>query len=880
MSTTRPASGLSPASPSASPVPKSVRATATRSASLRFGRFELQPDERLLRVDGEPVLLGARALDVLTVLAERAGHLVTKNDLLELVWPGLVVEEHNIATQVSGLRKLLGGELIATVPGRGYRFTAPVERSPGAAVVPFEPSQSGNGVHHPVATLRTNLPATLPPLIGRDAELSQLRTAATEHRLVTVVGAGGMGKTLLGQHLLRLVQGQFDHGVCLVDLASVAEALCVAPAVASALGLAAGRHDSLAGLCHAIAPLRVLLLIDNAEHLLAEVACVVAALHQATPDLRIVVTSQAPLHLSIEHLFRLGGLALPPPGASVEQAAGIGAVALFLERARGAARRFELNDTTLAPVLRLCTQLDGSALAIEMAAARLPLLGLDGLVAALDERLALLTNGPRDRPDRQQALRAMLDWTHALLSPPERQVFRRLAVFVGSASLPAVQQVATDDALDRWAVLEALGGLVDRSLVALIDTGGEPRYRLLESPRAYAAQQLRAAGELEHCRIRHAQVTTACFLRENAQIYTTESRSREARIEALRPDFGNGLAAFGLAVARNEETATLQLGWALLSVLPFTMHRELQSLLDPCEALIDGNAPAALRAEVCFAIWTCRGAQDPARAERVVQIGLAAARVAVAAGADAGLLYRCLGAVATNHAKAGRAAQADAAMSEAQALERSDWPLRLRMCLVDDQRRVAKYLGRLDESLALSRQYLQMRLDTGAGIVPALSGLADTELAAGQAEAAIRTGLALVAQLEGTREEQELAHARLNLCAAFLALDQVQPARRTAELGWRTAERFGMQAWWADYLALLAALQRRPQAAALLLGFADAAYERTHDDREPNEAAAATRVRLQLQEALGEATAGSLLAAGGLLPEAAVGTLAFESPAG
>ena len=174
--------------------------------------------------------------------------------------------------------------------------------------------------------------------------------------------------------------------------------------------------------------------------------------------------------------------------------------------------------------------------------------------------------------------------------------------------------------------------------------------------------------------------------------------------------------------------------------------------------------------------------------------------------------------MATIHAKAGNAAGADAAIEEAQALERPDWPLRLRMCHTDDQRRVAKYLGRMEASLTLSRQYLQMRQDAGAGTVPALSGLADTELAAGQAEAAVRTGLALVAQLEGTREEQELAHARLNLCAAFLSLDQLQPARRTAVLGWKMAERFGMQAWWADYLALLAALDGRPQAAALAAG--------------------------------------------------------------
>jgi len=852
--------------PANSPLPQ-----APASSGLRFGRFELQPHERRLLVDGEPVLLGGRALDVLTLLAERAGSLVTKNELLDRVWPGLVVEEHNIVTQVSGLRKVLGGDLIATIPGRGYRFTARVERASGA-----EPVSAPEPETTATVALRTNLPATLPPLIGRDTELHKLQAATANHRVVTLLGAGGTGKTLLAQHLLRQAQASFEHGVCLVDLAPLADPAAVVGAVATALGIAPGRRDALAGLCDAVAPLRLLLVLDNAEHLLAEVARVVDVIHRAAPEVRMVITSQAPLRMTAEQPFRLGGLALPPAGASLAQAAACGAVALFVDRARLAARRFELNDETLAPVSQLCRQLDGSALAIEMAAARLPLLGLAGLVSALDERLALLTNGLRDRPDRQLALRAMLDWTHALLSPAERKVFRRLAVFVGSARLAAAQAVTMDDDLDAWAVLDALAGLVDRSLVALVDTGGEPRYRLLESPRVYALQQLQAAGEVDRTRARHVQAAADHFVHEVGRLYSTESRTREARIEALRPDFGNGLAAFDLAVKAGDTLVTLRLGWALISVLPFSMHRELQSLMDPCEALLESDAPPALRAEVCFAIWTCRGSQDPARAERVVPIGLAAARAAVATGAEAGLLYRCLGAMATIHAKAGNADGADAAISEAGALERPDWPLRLRMCHTDDQRRVAKYLGRMEASLTLSRQYLQMRQDAGAGTVPALSGLADTELAAGQAEAAVRTGLALVAQLEGTREEQELAHARLNLCAAYLSLDQLQPARRTAALGWKTAQRFGMQAWWTDYLALLAALDGRHQAAALLLGYADAAYERTQDHRESNEAAAADRVRQRLGASQRAEDTAALLAAGALLPEAAVSALALE----
>ncbi|HEU5293761.1 MAG TPA: winged helix-turn-helix domain-containing protein, partial [Burkholderiaceae bacterium] len=326
---------------SAAPSVQLVASNPASLGSMRFDRFELQPRERQLLVSGKPAALSARAFDVLVALAERAGHLVTKNDLMDIVWHGRVVEEGNLHVHISSLRKMLGVDVIATVPGRGYRFIARVE-----AV------QEGNG-RQPVAAevetatvsevpkLRTNLPAALAPLISRDDDLALLRRLIDEHRLVTVVGAGGIGKTLLAQHLLAGRVGHYAHGVCWVELASVTDPAAVPGTIAAALGVrTAGDDEPLGALGKALAPLEILLALDNAEHLLGGVAALVQALLDAAPGLRIVATSQASLKVRGEHLYRLGPLAVPERTETGAQALTHGAVALFVERAQAVDPRF------------------------------------------------------------------------------------------------------------------------------------------------------------------------------------------------------------------------------------------------------------------------------------------------------------------------------------------------------------------------------------------------------------------------------------------------------------------------------------------------------------------------------------------------------------
>jgi predicted ATPase/class 3 adenylate cyclase/DNA-binding winged helix-turn-helix (wHTH) protein len=479
--------------------------------NLRFGSIDIRPAQRQLWVEGREVLIGGRAFDVLLHLVEHRHQVVPKNQLLEHVWQRMEVNDSNLQTQISALRKLLGNTAIATFPGRGYRFT-------------LEDSDEPSGAFKPVTTAESNAPISptapapvgkaLPPaptgMLGRDDDLAALERLLQQHRLVTVVGAGGIGKTTLALAGAHGAQADATDGTAWVELAPLADPALLVSVVARELGIPVPGSNPQAALVKTLAERHMLLVLDNAEHLLEAVAALVQALLEGAPGVRVLVTSQAALNIGGERLFRLGALAAPDPGASVEEALSYGAVALFVDRAQAADRHFELTPENLPAVVDLCVHLDGVALAIKLAAARLPLFGLKGLQAKLSERFRLLGQGPRSAPSRQQTLRAALDWSHALLSPAERTVFRRLGVFLSGFELDLAAKTACDEALDEWAVIEALGALVDRSLV-MLDTKFDGRYRLLESAREYALAKLDESGERGSTNERAARVLRQHF---------------------------------------------------------------------------------------------------------------------------------------------------------------------------------------------------------------------------------------------------------------------------------------------------------------------------------------------------------------------------------
>lgn len=551
-------------------------------APVRFDRFELQPQERRLLADGQPVPLGARAFDLLCLLASRPGSLLTKAELLDAVWAGLVVEEANLTVQISALRKVLGSDCIATVPGRGYRFTA----APVPAAAP-PPATSPAHPPEPPAGAPTAAQAVGPALYGRTADRRRLLQALAAPGCVTLCGLAGVGKTALAQS----VAAGWPTGAVWVDLAALPGGDQLPSALARALGLPTPEPGDAAGLLAALAGR--LLVLDNAEHLVEAVAAQVAALLAAAPAGALLVTSQLPLQLPQERVLRLEPLACPGGPGAAEARDADGALDLFLARARAADHRFAPGPDALPLLHDICRRLDGLPLALELAAARVPALGLQGLQRALEGRFAVLTRGSRSAAERHRTLQAALDWSHGLLQPAEQRLFRTLAVFSGGFTLDGVIAVAGGDGAERWAVVDTLASLVERSLVAA-DGADAPRYRLLETPRAYAADRLAASGEEPAVRRRHAEALLEQYLR----VGPGRSVTAAERAAALR-EHDDVRDAIGWAQRHAPEVA-VPLATAVSRLALFTSWRvESVGWLEACAACIDDPAVDA----VARALW-------------------------------------------------------------------------------------------------------------------------------------------------------------------------------------------------------------------------------------------------------------------------------------
>jgi predicted ATPase/DNA-binding winged helix-turn-helix (wHTH) protein len=468
--------------------------TQVQATPQQFGRIEIRSAERQVRFDGRPVRLGARAFDVLLALIDRRDRAVSKNELLEIVWPGRVVEDNNLQVHVWALRKVLGPAVIATVPGQGYRFVAPA-LAPGDVLLERRCAVGAESGALPPA----------PTLFGRDDALASLHSLVSTHRAVSLVGACGVGKSVLAHALAQTIKGEFAGGVGLVDLASVNSGEQLALVVSSGIAFTSAAQTT-ATLTEQLLHGRRLIVLDNCEQVLPAVSEFAAALLRASPQLHLLMTGHEALRLPDEHVYRLGPLALPPPAAALtpEQARAAGAVQLFEQRVRAVDRSFELNSDNMDAVLDICRRLDGVALALELAAVRVPMLGLDGLRTRLEESMWTLAGSALNARARQRTVQAALAWSYGLLSPRQQAVLRRLSVAVGNFSIAAAQHLASDAALDEWQVLDELTPLAEKSLLVTERAqGGALGYRLLQPVRQFAMNELAACGEFETTRDRH-----------------------------------------------------------------------------------------------------------------------------------------------------------------------------------------------------------------------------------------------------------------------------------------------------------------------------------------------------------------------------------------
>jgi predicted ATPase/DNA-binding winged helix-turn-helix (wHTH) protein len=529
-------------------------------ASFAFGSFRLLTARHELLAQGVPVAIGQRALDVLLALVRRHGELVSKDELMSEVWPGVVVEENNLAVHISALRKILGQtaegkSYLQTVAGRGYRFVAPVmheeasrlatstlpELAPDSAYH-LAPAASDHGTPH-------NLPQLLTSLIGRSDELDALKARLKSHRLVTLTGAGGVGKTRLaietGLQVLSSDQAMpsYPDGVWLIELAPIKDLVCAVVSEVLGVGHAAGA--TVHGLAAAIKTKQLLLILDNCEHVIAESARLAEALIRTCPQVSILATSREPLAIAGESVFRVPSLPVPEAseGLTAQAARRFGAIEMFVERAAALGEGFALTDENAVVVAAICRRIDGIPLAIELAAPRLRVLSERQLASGLDERFGLLTGGSRTAVPRHQTLQALIAWSYELLSGAEQQMLRRFSVFAGSTALSSIVAVAAGADIAAPQVLDLVTSLVEKSLIMADRQQDETRYRLPESTRYFAQDRLAAAHEQERRRV-HARHFVERFAQATLAWETSASEPWLARFGA---DVDNLRAALGWA---------------------------------------------------------------------------------------------------------------------------------------------------------------------------------------------------------------------------------------------------------------------------------------------------------------------------------------------
>jgi predicted ATPase/DNA-binding winged helix-turn-helix (wHTH) protein len=514
--------------------------TSEKPAIIEFGHFRIVPHRRELLADGQPVHLGGRTFDVLMALIEGQGAVVSKGALMERVWPNRIVEESSLHVQISVLRNAFGADrkLIRTISGRGYQFTGEIRT---IAASPDIQAVAGTAVPVPAPPRPpTNLPEPVSELIGREVELEAVLGLTAAHRLVTLTGAGGIGKTSLGLEVARRLLSEFADGVWAIELAPLSDPDLVPAAVATALGLdLADEVASPERVANALAAKQLLLVLDNCEHLVGAAASMAEALLRANLAARVMATSREPLRAEGEYLYRVPSLAVPTEGSQdVEDPLQYGAVRLFVARARAAEPQFSPDGQVAATIAAICRRLDGIPLALELAAARTNALGVEELATRLDDCFQLLTGGRRTALPRHQTLRATLDWSHQLLPELERVVLRRLAIFAGGFTLQAATTVAATDEIGGLDIVDCAANLVAKSLVTADLGGATEWYRLLETTRAYALEKLTQSGEFEQLARRHAEYCRDLFERAEAELQTCSAAEWLAaygrRIDNLR----------------------------------------------------------------------------------------------------------------------------------------------------------------------------------------------------------------------------------------------------------------------------------------------------------------------------------------------------------
>jgi predicted ATPase/DNA-binding winged helix-turn-helix (wHTH) protein len=802
---------------------------------LRFQGFEIHTARRQVHVHGEPVPLGARAFDLMMLLVEQRERVLTKAEIFTSIWPGQVVEDNNLTVQISALRKLLGSEAIATVTGRGYRFVA----QPA-------PAPAQEGVIH-TTHAAGNLPLSALAVYGRERELAELLRAHETLPCVTLCGLAGVGKTTLALWAARQMAAArpYAHGVWQVELANVLDPDRLVQAVCEVIGLELNPRD--VPLTQCLAQLRhreLLLVLDNCEHLADGVATFVDALLKAAGHVHVLATSQEPLRLPGERIIRLNPLEVPPtPDAG--DATEYGAVKMLLERVRAAmGGSFEPGAQELVDMVEICRQLDGVPLALEFAAARVPVLGLAGVRNRLYDRMRLLSRGPRTAPSRHTSLQAALEWSHQLLPAPAQLLLHQLSVFPAGFSLQGAELLVGPDGAAH--LIEHLDVLVERSLISR-QSGARARYRMLETTRAFALDALQtAADEVDWAsRLAHTM----------AQLCMNAARERDSAL--MWQEIPNARAALNWALMApgHEQVAITIATFISVGLGAAGATGEALDHLKRVRPLVDARCPTMLAAR--FWHWYGRvGSEGRMPVSLSVEAMLAADALFESLG-ERRHRHSCQRHLAEVELEAGHAERAEAHLRIARGLEQQQdgVPEADRMRRLRVESRLADARGQHDLALRHAQAALELAEALGVKRYRLLlrADMAWTQLQMGRADAAVNGCLELLQYLDDSiRQGQARGRVLSGLTAALVAAGQIERAVRSAGDSLIALRQANLLRARCEVFAWVAAAAGGMQAAAQLIGSGESFADHSENERDPISKLARQRALELIEPVLGD----------------------------